>query len=190
MDAVDQKVFNQFQTMIEATMVTGESCGESIASAAEKVASALLAGNRVFTCGENSSGLVAQLLTDYLSQGYEIDRPGFPSLNLNQIAQQSGAAERYNQALKTQAASGDILVLLSSGNNSDLLLGALNTALDRGMSIILISTGNDDSLINLVSYNDVLINIGSAPSPLIIQSQVQIVQCLCALIDSHIFGGE
>jgi len=190
LDAVDQKVFNQFQAMIEATMVTGESCAESIASAAEKVASALLTGNRVFTCGENSSGLVAQLLTDYLSQGYEIDRPGFPSLNLNQITQQSGAAERYNQALKTQAASGDILVLLSSGNNSDLLLGALNTALDRGMSIILISTGNDDSLINLVSYNDVLINIGSAPSPLIIQSQVQIVQCLCALIDSHIFGGE
>jgi phosphoheptose isomerase len=92
--------------------------------------------------------------------------------------------------LKTQAASGDILVLLSGGDNSNLLLGALNTALDRGMSIVLISTENDDLLINLVSYNDVHINIGSAPSPLIIQSQVQIVQCLCALIDSHIFGGE
>ncbi|MBT5106297.1 MAG: SIS domain-containing protein [Porticoccaceae bacterium] len=190
MDAVDQKVFSQFQSMIEATMATGETCAESIGSAAEKIASALLAGNRVFTCGEHSSSLVAQLLTDYLSQGYEIDRPGFPSLNLNQIAQQSGAAERYNQALKTQAASGDILVLLSGGDNSNLLLGALNTALDRGMSIVLISTENDDLLINLVSYNDVHINIGSAPSPLIIQSQVQIVQCLCALIDSHIFGGE
>jgi len=69
LDAIDQKVFNQFQTMIEATMATGESCAESIASAAEKVASALLAGNRVFTCGEDSSSLVAQLLTDYLAQG-------------------------------------------------------------------------------------------------------------------------
>ena len=35
-------------------MATGETCAESIASAAEKVASALLAGNRVFTCGEHS----------------------------------------------------------------------------------------------------------------------------------------
>jgi len=171
-------------------MATGETCADSIANAAEKIASALLAGNRVFTCGEHSRSLVAQLLTDYLSQGYEIDRPGFPSLNLNQIAQQSAAAERYNQALKTQAVSGDILVLFSSGDNSSLMLGALNTALDRGMSIILVSTESDNSLINLVSYNDVHINIGSAPSPLITQSQIQIVQCLCALIDSHIFGGE
>ena len=190
MDAIDQKVFNQFQTMIEATMATGETCAESIASAAEKVASALLAGNRVFTCGEHSSSLVAQLLTNYLAQGYEIDRPGFPSLNLNQIAQQSGATDRYNQVLKTQAASGDILILLSGGDNSSLLHGALNTALDRGMSIILVSTENDDSLINLVSYNDVHISLGSASAALIVQSQVQIVQCLCALIDNHIFGGE
>jgi dihydroorotase len=58
------------------------------------------------------------------------------------------------------------------------------------MSIILVSTENDDSLINLVSYNDVHITLGSSSAPLIIQSQVQIVQCLCALIDNHIFGGE
>lgn len=190
MDAADQKVFNQFQEMIEATMATGETCAESIVSAAEKIASALLAGNRVFTCGENSNGLVAQLLTDYLSQGYDIDRPGFPSLNLNQIALQSSSAERYNQALKTQAASGDVLVLLSSGNNSPTLQGALHTALDRGMSIVLVSADNDDSLINAVSYNDVHISVAGRPATLVIQSQVQIVQCLCALIDSHIFGGD
>ena len=83
MDEVDQKVFNQFQKMIEATMATGETCAEPIVSAAEKIASALLAGNRVFTCGENSNGLVAQLLTDYLSQGYDIDRPAFhPSTSI------------------------------------------------------------------------------------------------------------
>ena len=59
------------------------------------------------------------------------------------------------------------------------------------MSIILVSTENDDSLINLVSYNDVHISVAGRPiCTLIIQSQVQIVQCLCALIDSHIFGGE
>jgi len=171
-------------------MATGENCAGSIASAAEKVASALLAGNKIFTCGEKSSALVAQLLTNYLSLGYDIDRPGFPSLNLNQIAQHSGHAEPFNHALNTHAESGDILVLASAGNSNPLLLGALNTAVGRGMSIVLLSAENDDSLINAVSYNDVHINVGGWSSALTTQSQLQIVQCLCALIDNHIFGGE
>jgi hypothetical protein len=41
-----------------------------------------------------------------------------------------------------------------------------------------------------VSYNDVHINLGGWSSALTTQSQLQIVQCLCALIDNHIFGGE
>ena len=57
------------------------------------------------------------------------------------------------------------------------------------MTIVLVSAENDDSLINAVSYNDVHISVAGWPAPLVIQSQVQIVQCLCALIDSHIFGG-
>ncbi len=190
MDALDQKVFNQFQKMIEATMSTGENCAEHIVTAAERIASALLSGNKIFTCGDQSGALVAQLLTDYLLLGYDIDRPGFPSLNLNQMTPASGHGQYYNQTLNTYAESGDILVLLSAGNCNPKLLGALNTAVSKGMTVVLLSAENDDSLINAVSYNDVHIEIGAGPLPLTTQSQLQIVQCLCALIDSHIFGGE
>jgi len=187
---VDQKVFNHFQKMIEATMATGETCAEPIVSAAEKIASALLAGNRIFTCGEKSSVFIAQLLSDYLALGYDIDRPGFPSINLNQLTQHNCDEERYNQALNTHAESGDILVLLSAGNSAALMLSALNTAVNRGMSIVLVSAENDQSLADSVSYNDVHISVAGGTAPLITQSQLQVVQSICALIDSHIFGGE
>lgn len=187
---MEEKIFNHFQKMIEATMLNGESHTEAMAGAAEKVASALLAGNTIFTLGEKSGVLIAQLFSDYLALGYEIDRPGFPSINLNQVTQNSNDAERYNQALNTHGKGGDILVLVSAGNNEQLLINALNSAVNRGMTIVLLSAANDDLLASSVSYNDIHISSADFSAPLATQSQLQVIQCVCGLIDSHIFGGE
>lgn len=86
---MDQQIFKHFQNVIETTMVVGDAFADPIANAAEKVSAALLAGNSIFSCGEKSAMLVAQLFTDYLSHGYEIERPGFPALNLNKMAEDS-----------------------------------------------------------------------------------------------------
>jgi len=187
---MEEKIFNHFQKMIEATMLNGENHTEAMVSAAEKVVSALLAGNTIFTLGEKSGILIAQLFSDYLALGYEIDRPGFPSINLNQVTQNSNDAERYNQALNTHGKGGDILVLVSAGNNEQLLINALNSAVNRGMTIVLLSAANDNLLASSVSYNDIHISSADFSAPLATQSQLQVIQCVCGLIDSHIFGGE
>jgi phosphoheptose isomerase len=187
---MEEKIFNHFQKMIEATMHNGETHTEAMAGAAEKVASALLAGNSIFTLGEKSGVLIAQLFSDYLALGYDIDRPGFPSINLNQITQNSSDSERYDQALNTHGKGGDILVLVSAGNSDPLLINALNSAVNRGMTIVLLSAANDDSLAAAVSYNDIHISSADFSAPLVTQSQLQVIQCICGLIDSHIFGGE
>ena len=187
---MEEKIFNHFQKMIETTMATGESHADAIASAAEKVASALLAGNTIFTLGEKSGLLLAQLFSDYLALGYDIDRPGFPAINLNQITQNSSDAQRYNQALNTIAKGGDILVVVSAGNSEPLLASALNSAVERGMTLVLLSAENDDLLTAPVGYNDVHISSADQSAPLATQSQLQVIQCICGLIDSHIFGGE
>lgn len=133
---------------------------------------------------------MAQLFSDYLALGYDIDRPGFPSINLNQITQNSSDDERYNQALNTHGKGGDILILVSAGNNEQLLINALNNAVNRGMTVVLLSAANDDLLTSIVSYNDIHISSTDLSVPLTTQSQLQVIQCICGLIDSHIFGGE
>jgi len=187
---MEEKIFNHFQQMIEATMHNGESHTEAMAGAAEKVASALLAGNCIFTLGEKSGVQIAQLFSDYLALGYDIDRPGFPSINLNQITQNSNDGERFNQALNTHGKGGDILVLVSADNSEPLLVSALNSAVNRGMTIVLLSAANNESLVSAVSYNDIHISSAELSAPLATQSQLQVIQCICGLIDSHIFGGE
>lgn len=187
---MEEKIFNHFQKMIEATMHNGEIHAEAMAGAADKVASALLAGNTIFTLGEKSGVQLAQLFSDYMALGYDIDRPGFPSINLNQITQNSSDGERYNQAINTHGKSGDILIVVSAGNSGSLLTGAVNSAVARGMTILLLSAANDDSLCSAVSYNDIHISSADLSAPLATQSQLQVIQCICVLIDSHIFGGE
>ena len=187
---MEEKIFNHFQKMIEATMINGETYTDVIASAAEKIATALLAGNTIFTLGAKSGVQMAQLFSDYLTLGYFIDRPGFPSINLNQITQNSSDNERFNQALNIHGKGGDVLILISAGNNDPLLINALNSAVDRGMTILLMSAVNDDLLSAPVSYNDIHISNADLSAPLTTQSQLQVIQCICELIDGHIFGGE
>ena len=69
---MEQKIFSQFQKMIETTMVVGDLFSGSIARAAESISSTLLAGGTIFSCGDKSGVLAAELLTNYLTSGFEI----------------------------------------------------------------------------------------------------------------------
>ena len=187
---MDQKIFNHFQQLIETTMVVGDSFAGPMAAAAEKISAALLSGNRIFSYGEQTTVPLAQLFTDYLATGYEIERPGFPALNINQIMATSFDAERFAHCLQTQGQSADLLLAVSAGGNSLSLISAVETAVSKGMTIILLSAHNDDLLSASVGYNNVEINMAQFSGQLANAAQFQIIQCLCALVDHQIFGGE
>tara|TARA_B110000046_G_C13025317_1_gene413664 strand:+ start:3515 stop:4078 length:564 start_codon:yes stop_codon:yes gene_type:complete len=187
---MDQQIFKHFQNVIETTMVVGEVFAEPIASAAEKVAAALLAGNSIFSCGEKTSILVAQLFADYLALGFEIERPGFAALNINKLAADHMGHERYGQALNTHARSADVLLVASAGQNSQSLISLIETAIDKDMCVVLLSGANDGALIASLGYNDVQIPTAEFAGQLATQAQFQIIQCVCALVDHHIFGGS
>ena len=187
---MDQHIFNHFQQMIEATMHVGESCAESIAEAADKLSSTLLAGNTIFSCGESVSIHLSQMFVDYLSQGFEIERPGFPAININQLSQNSFGPDRYAQAIHTHGRQGDILVVFSTGNNSLSLHSAIETAVEKGMAIIILSNNNDQLLTANLSYNDIHVNTSGFSGEMSSLAQLQVIQCLCALIDKSIFGAE
>lgn len=187
---MDQQIFKHFQSQIETTMVVGDAFAKPIANAAEKVTAALLAGNSIFSCGELSAVLLAQLFSDYLALGFEIERPGFPALNINKIAESTSGAQRFSQALNTYARSADVLLVASAGENSPSLISLIETAIEKDMSVVLLSAANDDLLAANLGYNDVHISTAEFSGQLATAAQFQIIQCICALVDHQIFGGE
>jgi phosphoheptose isomerase len=187
---MDQQIFKHFQSQIETTMVVGDAFAEPIANAAEKVTAALLAGHCIFSCGEKSAVLLAQLFADYLALGFEIERPGFPALNINKMAENTQGNQRFSQALNTHARSADVLVVASAGENSPSLVSIIETAIEKDMSVVLLSAANDDLLAISLGYNDVHISTAEFSGQLATAAQFQIIQCICALVDHQIFGGE
>jgi D-sedoheptulose 7-phosphate isomerase len=186
---MEQKIFSHFQKMIETTMVVGDLFSESIASAAESISSTLLAGGTIFSCGDKSGILAAELLTNYLTSGFEIERPGFPALNINQLCATSPNRSQLSNLLNIHAQSSDLLVVTSAGGNAPQLMAAVEAAIERGMAVVLLSGKNDDKLVGTIGYNDVQISTSEISGQLAVLAQIEIIQCLSALIDDKILGG-
>jgi phosphoheptose isomerase len=187
---MDQQIFKHFQNVIETTMVVGDVFSKPIADASHKIAAALLAGNTIFSCGEKSGVLVAQLFNDYLAYGFELDRPGFAALNLNKLSERNFAHNYFSQSLQVHGNSADVMLVVSAGGNSQALMRAVETAINKNITVLLLSAATDDLLTATVGYNDILISTAEFSGQLATQAQFQIVQCICALVDHQIFGGE
>ena len=55
---------------------------------------------------------------------------------------------------------------------------------------MLISASNDKDLTSMIGYDDVEIGTSEFKGQLLTLAQIEIVQCLCSLIDDKIFGGN
>ena len=185
-----EKIFSQFQGMIETTMVVGDLFSDSLSNAAELVSDTLLTGGTIFTCGEKSGRVIAKLLCDYLTAGFEIERPGFPALNIHDLCNHTGGQNQYSDVLNIHANSNDLLVIASAGNDDHRLLKVIESGIEKGMSIVLLSSVNDEQLLDTVGYNDVHISVANFSGQLAVLAQFQIVQCLCSLVDDKILGGS
>jgi phosphoheptose isomerase len=186
---MDQKIFSHFQNVIETTMVVGDTCSDAIANSAKAITTALLNGHSIFSCGEKSGSLLAQLLTDHLSLGFEIERPAFPALNMNKMCAETTTQNRFANVIETHAETSDVLVIISAGEDSPSLIKAVESAIGKGMVVVLLSAANDDQLSASIGYNDVNIEAGEFAGQLVAQAQFQTIQCLGALIENRIFGG-
>lgn len=186
---MEQKIFDQFQTMIETTMKVGDSLSSSISSGAEVISDAFLSGKTVFCCGDKGGSISAELLTYYLTEGYEIERPRLPAINLSHLCSNSSGVDPFSDVINIHGENSDILLVISAGNNAPNLVAAARKAIEKQMTVVLISASNDRDLTSMIGYNNVNVRAGEFKGQLLTLAQIEIVQCLCSLIDDKIFGG-
>jgi phosphoheptose isomerase len=185
-----EAIFQHFQNHIQTTMAVGESCTQSVSNAAHKLAATLLAGNTIYSCGQEHSLPLSTLFVKYLTSGYLIERPSFPALDLETIANSSKNDDYYGRALSLYGQADDALVVFGIGNNNKILKGAIDAASDKGMSVILISARDDSRLVDALGDNATKIATAEFGQPSVATANFLILQCLCNLIDAEIFGGD
>ena len=187
---MDQFIFNQFQKMIETTMLVGEQAADTIHEAAQCLSGSLLNGSKVLTLGDERSNPLAQLANHYLFNGLDFERPGFPALNLNQLTAMSGHTDRFSEAIQLHGQSGDCLLVISSGSDDLALLSAMEAASSAQLGMVFLGNSNARILAENLGYNDVKVDFGELTDSLLAQAQLQAVHCICAAIDKIVFGAE
>ena len=185
---MDQVVFQHLQNHIEATMAMCENCAPKIAEAAENITQALLAGHKIYSCGVGEKAPVSQLLVQYLTAGFEIERPGFPAIDLLSLINGANHIDSLSNALHIHGNNSDVLVVFSAQDNNDALVKTVETAVEKGMIVVSIAASTDSLLIPATGLTHIEINCGESSSKASAAMNFLIIQCLCTLIDSKIFG--
>lgn len=132
---------------------------------------------------------LSSLFVKYLTSGFQIERPSFPALDLENITN-SNNDDRYGSALSLYGKADDALVVFGIGNNNEILKRAIDTASAMSMSVILISARDDGRLAEALGSNGTEIATAEFGQPSVVTASFLTMQCLCNLIDAEIFGGD
>lgn len=193
---MEQRVVEFFNGSIEAKMAVGEALVLPLVESATLMVESLLAGVRIFTCGNGVSSALASTFSFTLMNQYRIERPGFAALCLSSdaavntgLTQQANFAELYRRQLRALAQTGDILVVFSANSNASNLVQAVQTAHERDMTVVAFTGAQDSNISAMLTGADVEIRVELDDPFRVHEIQFLSQFCICELIEHQLFGG-
>lgn len=183
------------QATIEGLAMTVDAVAEPLAAAVDLITGALLGERKVLTCGSGADATLAQLFVVQMQSQFQQERPALPAMTLSAdgatlaaIAGHSGQSELYARQLRALGQPGDVLLCIASGDADPSVLQAIDAAHERSMSVVALSKAQDNMLQTTLAASDVQIAVNVAIPARALELHTVIIQNLCELIDSTIFG--
>ena len=176
----------------EVTKQTAEVCLESIAAAAEMMATSFRAGGKLLLCGNGGSAADCQhLATELVSiMEKEFQRPALSAIALTTdtsfltaFSNDFGYERVFERQVQAHGKPGDVLIGISTSGNSRNVLCAMEAAHSLGMKTIGL-TGNGG---RLASVANVTISIPSSDTQQIQETHLAVEHILCDLVECHLF---
>lgn len=196
MENID-RIRSHFEASIEAKQKGLAILPEKIAEAGQLIVNALLGDHKVLTCGNGGSAGDAQHFSSEMLNRYERDRPSLPAIALTTdtptitaIANDYAYEEVFSKQLRALGHSGDILIAFSTSGNSRNVIQAIQTAHDRGLTVIAITGKDGGQMAHHLNDNDIELRVPSNVTARIQESHLLIIHCLCDYIDQSLFGDQ
>lgn len=159
---------------------------EPLLQAAGAILHAVLNGQKILVCGARERAHLAAYFARLMVGQFEHDRPGLPVIALQEFP---GGQEPYTKAIRALGGQNDVLFAIAR-HDADGLQPAINAAHERGMNIVLLTSGSSELLRPGMSSNDCLICIESEHQGTVHEAQIIIIHALCDLIDRQLLGLE
>ncbi|MBP1149466.1 MULTISPECIES: phosphoheptose isomerase [Methylocaldum] len=192
---LQERVFRQFETSVEASRESLARLGEIIEIAGVRLAQCLLSDGKILCCGNGGSAAQAQHFSSEMLNRFERERPGLPAIaltcdtsTLTSIANDYRFDDVFAKQIRALGHSNDLLVVYTTSGNSSSILSAVTAAHDRDMSVLALSGRDGGALSPLLLETDIEIRVPSETTARIQEVHLLITHCLCDLIDHQLFG--
>jgi D-sedoheptulose 7-phosphate isomerase len=192
---LQERVFRQFETSVEASREAMARLGEIIEIAGVRLAQCLLSDGKILCCGNGGSAAQSQHFSSEMLNRFERERPGLPAValtcdtsTLTSIANDYRFDDVFAKQIRALGHSNDVLVVYTTSGNSTSILSAVTAAHDRDMSVLALTGRDGGALAPLLLETDIEIRVPSETTARIQEVHLLITHCLCDLIDHQLFG--
>jgi D-sedoheptulose 7-phosphate isomerase len=163
----------------------------TIAAIADRVATALAAGNKVLLAGNGGSAADAQHLAGELVSRFYYDRPAAAALALTvdtsvltAIGNDYGYDRVFERQVQGLGRPGDVLIAISTSGRSPNILKAVVAARATGVVAVgFTGSGGGD----LPPLCDLCLRVPADSTPLIQQLHIIAGHIVCALVEARLF---
>ena len=176
-------------------------CAQSLAPAVEAALTAILAsvtgGGKVLACGNGASvGLVEAFASAFVGR-FERDRPELAAFALGSNAavftglyNAFDARSVYARQVRALGQPGDTLLVVTSLSQAPEILGAVEAAHEREMTVIALCGARAGALGQLLKDTDVLVCVPSERLPRIHEAHQVVLHCICDGVDVQLLGDD
>ncbi len=161
----------------------------SIEAIAQTIATAVLSGRTLFTCGNGGSAADAGHFAEELSGRYRSNRRALPAQSLSIdalaitcIANDFGYDVVFARQIEALGRPGDVLCALSTSGNSPSILAAIDAAQTKGMTTIALLGKNGGHARGRADHEVI---IPSDDSGRIQEMHMQIIHFVCEVIEAQ-----
>jgi D-sedoheptulose 7-phosphate isomerase len=194
MDA-ETRVREHFAESIAVKQASADVLSQSITSAGQLMASALLDEGKILSCGNGGSAGDAQHFSAELLNRFDRERPGLPALalttdtsTLTSIANVYAYEDIFAKQIRALGRQNDVLLAISTSGNSENVNRAILAAHERGMKVVALSGRDGGRMTVLLGDNDVEVRIPATRTARIQEVHLLVIHCLCDLIDTTLLG--
>lgn len=192
--AID-RINSLFQQAIGMHEQSLESLATQIANASEIIASRLLDGGKIMTCGNGDSVLESIGLSTTLINRLERERPGLPAIalsaNTSTIAAIGGdhhLDQIYARQIHALANQDDVLAVFTATGQAAEISRSIDAAHQYNMPVILFSGGDGGQAAKMLEDNDCELRVPSQVNYNIRQIHLLLVHCICDYVDNTLFN--
>lgn len=189
-----QRIENHFSHSLAVKSRALQELPPVIEAASKAMASCLLEGGKILTCGNGGSAGDAQHFASELINRYERERPGLPAIALTtdtfvltSIANDYAYSEVFAKQVRALGQGGDMLLAISTSGNSGNVLHAVEAAQTQDMKVVALSGRDGGRLSGLLNPAAIEIRVHADSTARIQEVHLLVIHCLCDLIDHQLF---